>query len=521
MSQAEQPEKVTILLVDDQPGKLMSYELILQELGQNLLKAGSAQEALEALLKNDVAVILADVCMPDLDGFELAQMIREHPRFRETAIIFISAIHLSELDSLKGYELGGVDYVPVPVVPAVLRAKVRVFVDLHRKTRELARMNDALEQRVAQRTADLEAAIERQELLAREVDHRARNALAVIQSIVSLTPVRSAEQFAEAVKGRIRAMASAHTLLSDTRWRGADLLRLVNEELAPYRHIAPVEVRGRAIDIMPTVAQSLALALHEMATNAAKYGALAEAGGGLKVSWRLTDTELEFDWDERAARPIRAPEKAGFGARVIQSSVEGQLSGRVEREWREDGLLMRLAIPRRHFAEIEDAEAQQAAPAPAQRRPQPIGDRRILVLEDEPLVAMMMTRLVGEMGARIVGPFASVGEAASGLDGDIDAALLDVSVGGELAYPLAEELRRRGTPLVFVTGYQASSIDPRFAGAPVLTKPVEPDELSAALAGVLAERRLERPLASPDDLQNSLTKPASAHTSTTAGTLNL
>src|SRR5262249_48975936 len=99
-------DKVNILLVDDQPGKLMSYELILQELDENLLKASSAKEALELLLKNDVAVILADVVMPDLDGFELAQMIREHPRFKNTAIIFISAINVTELDSLKGYELG-------------------------------------------------------------------------------------------------------------------------------------------------------------------------------------------------------------------------------------------------------------------------------------------------------------------------------------------------------------------------------------------------------------------------------
>jgi len=92
-------EKVNILLVDDQPGKLMSYELILQELNQNLLKASSAQEALQLLLRNDVAVILVDVCMPDLDGFELAKMIREHPRFKETAIIFISAINVTEIDS--------------------------------------------------------------------------------------------------------------------------------------------------------------------------------------------------------------------------------------------------------------------------------------------------------------------------------------------------------------------------------------------------------------------------------------
>ena len=101
-------------------------------------------------------MILVDVCMPELDGFELAAMIREHPRFQKTAIIFISAIHLTELDRLRGYEAGAVDYVPVPVVPEVLRAKVRVFCDLYRKTRQLEALNAELEQRVAKRTEELE-----------------------------------------------------------------------------------------------------------------------------------------------------------------------------------------------------------------------------------------------------------------------------------------------------------------------------------------------------------------------------
>ena len=121
-------DKVNILLVDDQPAKLLGYEVILQELGETLIKAPSAREALESLLlKTDVAVVLVDVCMPELDGFELAAMIREHPRFQKTAIIFISAIQLTDIDRLRGYEMGAVDYVPVPVVPEVLRAKIRVF----------------------------------------------------------------------------------------------------------------------------------------------------------------------------------------------------------------------------------------------------------------------------------------------------------------------------------------------------------------------------------------------------------
>jgi len=149
-------EQVNILLVDDQPAKLMSYEVILAELGENLIKANSAREALEFLLKNDVAVVLVDVCMPELDGFELARMLREHPRYEKTAIIFISAIHLSDLDRVRGYETGAVDYVPVPVVPEILRAKVKIFAELWRKTRQLERLNDELERRVRERTAELE-----------------------------------------------------------------------------------------------------------------------------------------------------------------------------------------------------------------------------------------------------------------------------------------------------------------------------------------------------------------------------
>jgi len=110
-------DKVNILLVDDQPAKLLSYETILAELGENLIKAASAREALEQLLKQEIAVILVDVCMPELDGFQLAAMIREHPRFQRTAIIFISAIHLTDVDRLRAYEMGAVDYVPVPVIP--------------------------------------------------------------------------------------------------------------------------------------------------------------------------------------------------------------------------------------------------------------------------------------------------------------------------------------------------------------------------------------------------------------------
>ncbi|CDM62732.1 MULTISPECIES: response regulator [Rhizobium] len=165
-------DTVNILLVDDQPSKLMSYEVILQDLSENLIKAQSAREALEHLLRTDIAVILVDVCMPEQDGFELVSLIREHPRYQSTAIIFVSAVMMAEPDRLRGYAAGAVDYVSVPIVPEVLRAKVRVFTELYRKTRELERLNADLENRVRQRTAELEASSTQLRQLNEELEHR-------------------------------------------------------------------------------------------------------------------------------------------------------------------------------------------------------------------------------------------------------------------------------------------------------------------------------------------------------------
>lgn len=488
MVQPQKPkEKVNILLVDDQPGKLASYEVILAELDENLIKASSAKEALEILLKTDVAVILVDVCMPELDGFELAQMIREHPRFKDTAIIFISAVLLSELDSLKAYEMGGVDYVSVPVVPGVLRAKVRVFVDLYRKSLELERANDELERRVKERTAELEAAIAQQELLAREVDHRARNALAVIQSIVSMMPPTAGAAMGRVIEGRIRAMARAHTLLSQARWEGADLSRLVNEELEPFRAGDRVHVHGAAAAIKPSVAQNFALAIHELATNAAKYGALSAPDGKLDVCWTIGAEALVLEWTESGGPASAPPKKTGFGSKVIDASIKRQLNGDIERSWRQDGLRCVVRVPAEHFSppavQSGARSVVQVEDMPASRK-MSIKGRRILLVEDEPLVAMMMTQMIGELGGEIVGPFSTLSEALGAALEPIEAAVLDVNVAGELVYPLAERLYAHRKPMIFLTGYDAKSVDRRFASSPILTKPIDERELVTVLTGL-------------------------------------
>jgi len=599
-------DKVNILLVDDQPAKLLSYEVILRDLGENLIKAGSAKEAFEQLLKTEIAIILVDVCMPDLDGFQLASMIRDHPRFQKTAIIFVSAIHLTDMDQLRGYEAGAVDYVSVPVVPEVLRAKVKVFAELYRKTQQLEQLNEELERRVAERTAELEAstarlleserrrsvaleagqmgswdwdvitghclwdtgqyrifgvnpdgfeptfdtirsfihaadleciealvhagltdqdtlqtearivrpngemrwcicaaamtrdghgrivrvsgvtiditdrkeAEERQALLTREVDHRARNALAVTQSIVRLTRAGTIKSYITAVEGRIGALSRAHTLLSESRWQGADLIKLVDEELSPYRTSTDkIVATGPHVSLRPVTAQILALALHELATNAAKYGALSSPAGKVRLSWELEAGTLRLQWVESGGPATQAPAAQGFGTKIITASVTSQLGGEAVFEWRADGLNCTLSLPigdKPGPFERQSAASGSAAKAPMMIQSQPLSGNRVLLVEDEALVAMVMRDMLVELGFCVIGPYNRSAEAeAAARTEDVDAAVLDINLDGEMAYSVADMLAARKIPFVFVTGYGAESIEPRFAHIPVLQKPIE------------------------------------------------
>jgi signal transduction histidine kinase len=151
--------KVNILLVDDQPARLLTYEAILAELGHNLVRASSGREALKRLLNDEFAVVLLDVSMPDMDGFEVARLIHQHPRFAEMSIIFVTGVHISDLDQLKGYRLGAVDYVQVPPVPEILRSKVAVLVELYLKRRRLEELNEDLTRANAQ-LADANTALQ-------------------------------------------------------------------------------------------------------------------------------------------------------------------------------------------------------------------------------------------------------------------------------------------------------------------------------------------------------------------------
>ena len=597
-------DKVNVLLVDDQPAKLLANEEILRDLGENLIKTSSAREALDFLLKNDAAIVLIDVCMPELDGFQLAAMIREHPRFQKTAIIFVSAIQVTDVDRLRGYEMGAVDYVPVPVVPAVLRAKVKVFAELYRKSRQLERLNAELERRVTERTAELEAsnarllqseqgrslalaagqmgswdwdlttgewkwdegqhhifgvdredfestlgniramihpedwdrlravgggmtkdqptlqtdfrvvqpsgnvrwctgtaaasfgaadrvvrisgvtiditerkeAEERQDLLAREVDHRARNALAVVQSIVRLTRASSVGGYVAAVEGRIKALARAHALLSDSRWHSADLRALVAEELAPYRagETEKVEIRGPNVALLPHMAQGVALALHELATNAAKHGALSSMAGKVSLTWQLQQEVLVLQWVESGGPGIAPPSARSFGLKVIRASIETQLGGEAMFEWDPAGMRCVLSIPRHEIMSMGEPKKVRNGADNAAKQVGVAPGRRVLLVEDEALVAMMIQDCLTEWGHSVIGPIGRASDALQAVNEcDYDAAILDINLGDGMAYPVAEILSARGVPFVFVTGYEADTVDDRFSNIPVLQKPIE------------------------------------------------
>lgn len=475
------PGRVNILLVDDQPAKLMTYRAILEDLGEHLLQALNAKEAFEILLKNDIALVLLDVCMPDLDGFELAKMIRAHPRFHDTAIIFISAINISDMDNIRAYKLGAVDYVSVPVVPEILCAKVRVFVDLYRKTRALALLNQELERRVAGRTAELERAFERQSLLIQEVDHRAKNVFAIIQSIIHLAKSDSPQAFAAALLGRIAAMAHVHTQLSRTRWEGADLVQILREELALCHAAEAVRFQGPRIQLEPSAAQSFAIMIHELITNATKYGALSTHEGHVDIEWLLSPAELKFCWRESGGPPVAPPTREGFGINVINSSIKSQLGGIVQFDWHPDGLCCGICLPAGQVRLLDYSNPNEVPTPPSVGDSNSLVGRRVLLVEDEPLIGLMMTTILTDLGAEVTGPIGSVADAFIAANNQFDAAVLDINVGGQVIYPVADVLCEKGVHVVFVTGYENSGIEPRFKDTALLPKPIDPEALRIRL----------------------------------------
>jgi two-component sensor histidine kinase len=333
---------------------------------------------------------------------------------------------------------------------------------------------------------------EQQKLLMAELDHRVKNTLATVQSIVRLTAGDAPQ--AEVLSGRIRALATAHNLLAQSRWRGADLRGLLKEELRPYRKGSGERprLRGPAVALAPKAAQALSLVVHELATNAAKYGALSTPEGSLDIGWQILQDDgrrLVLVWQERGGPPVIPPARSGFGLQLIRSTLAHDMGGSSELRFDPEGLVCRIELGLEHGAGgVAAQDAGEGGMADEEARPDALAGRRILVVEDEYLVAMEVERMVAAAGCRVVGPSGGLKDALGmALSEPLDGAVIDINLGGESVAPLAELLRQRNVPFVFMTGYGRLDMLPAHQReATVLRKPVRESELLQALAGALA-----------------------------------
>jgi two-component sensor histidine kinase len=187
---------------------------------------------------------------------------------------------------------------------------------------------------------------EREQILAREVDHRAKNLLALVQATVQLTHADTVKDFKTAIEGRLQALSNAHSLIAQSRWAGVDLHSLVMEELAPYRaaETSRAHINGPEVVLEPKSAQTIAMVLHELTTNAVKYGALSVSSGRLLIEWSRGETQLVIRWSEADGPPVKPPSREGFGTRVIGRVVH-DLEGKLQFHWNPDGLACEMVIP--------------------------------------------------------------------------------------------------------------------------------------------------------------------------------
>jgi two-component sensor histidine kinase/CheY-like chemotaxis protein len=498
-SQNIRDEPINILVVDDEPRNLTVLQSILDDPSYRLVRANSADEALLALIAEQFALLILDVQMPGMTGFELAQMIKDRKKTAHVPIIFLTAYYNEDQHILEGYGAGAVDYLHKPVDAAILRSKVAIFAELHRKNREavkisealraevmerrraddqLRELNETLEQRVAARTAELadsraqlrhaadlarltyfdldyargrvrmaenfsaimgfslpvandeedaieicrkqlrdhvvsadrtrfvietegtegghlrkiefrvlgddgrerwiesewhiesgldskpsrafaasrditdrKQADEHKKVLMAEVSHRSKNLLAVVQAIVNQSGrVSDPSTFASSLSDRLQGLSASQDLLINSDWRGVQMPDLVRAQLSPFNGLvgARILVEGPAARLKAAAAQAIGMALHELATNAVKYGSLSSTEGRVHLSWDIAEdsgSSFNIRWAEEEGAKVLAPTRKGFGHLVIGRIVESAVSGKVDMNFFESGLIWKLSAP--------------------------------------------------------------------------------------------------------------------------------------------------------------------------------
>jgi signal transduction histidine kinase len=541
-------EAVDILLVDDQPARLITYEAILSPLGHRLVIANSGVEALARIMEGEFAVILLDVSMPDMDGFETAQMIHQHPRFESTPIIFVTGVHVSELDRLKGYEVGAVDYVYVPVVPEILRSKVSVLVELHRQRQELRRLNESLteanrqldaanqqlqrekaselarlNERLQQANRELLEADRRKDDFLAILAHELRNplapmsnAIAVLQRVGPHEPMLV--QMRDLIDRQVRHMTRLVDDLLDVsritqgkinlRFEPLDVCALVKRVVETSLPV--INARGHQIAVQvpdePLEATGdavrLAQVVGNLVNNAAKYTpdggkitvSLAAEDGWAAISVRDDGIGIEAEYlahvfelfgQVRFPRP-HSHDGLGIGLALVQRLVEMH-EGRIEA--RSDGAGRGSEFVVR--LPLRPGTAAAAEVAAAQAAATSLAGRRVLVVDDAQDCRDSLALVLEIAGSDVRTAADGLGalEAVASFEPEI--VLLDIRMPNMDGYEAATRLRAgpRGGELILIalTGWgQPEHVEKsRLAGFDAhLTKPFEAESLLKLIAGL-------------------------------------
>ncbi|HEY3694494.1 HWE histidine kinase domain-containing protein [Phenylobacterium sp.] len=336
---------------------------------------------------------------------------------------------------------------------------------------------------------------DRRVTLMAELDHRVKNVLATVQALAAQTAKRttSLDNFLQTFSGRLKAMASANELLTAARWRGASVEHLASAELGA---LAPGQTRwgGPELFLTPRAANALSLALHELATNALKFGALSTDTGRIDLRWsRLVDGGFELVWTESNGPPVTAPAHRGFGSTLLEQVTGRELNGETRVEYRAAGVQALLrAGP---AALVERPETMPEAPpkrvvetVTASGGPAELNGARVLIVEDAVLLALELETGLSDAGAVVIGPAYELEEAMGLLDQPIDAAVLDANLNGRSVIPVAKVLAERGVPFVFATGYGEAGGPPIGFDAPIIRKPYDVTQVAAAVAALLQAR---------------------------------
>jgi light-regulated signal transduction histidine kinase (bacteriophytochrome)/CheY-like chemotaxis protein len=355
---------------------------------------------------------------------------------------------------------------------------------------------DVVLRRITDAARERKAAADRDQLMMAELDHRVKNTLANIAALVIQTSASasSLSTFVEGLAARIQSMAKAHSLLSQSRWEGVSINNLLMEELDPYvRGNATLEIDGPDVVLTSKSALALSLAVHELATNAAKYGALSSLDGRVAIRWTLTRAGgLELSWRETSGPAVVAPSRRGFGSTLIERALAMETGGQATLRYLAEGVVCDVALPPAAMA----ATKAVGAPTPlgsSRRKKNSERSRkalRVLAVEDSFMIVSMLELVFDSLGWTMVGPAARVAQALALIENEtIDAALLDINLDGAMSWDVAAALQARNIPFVLSTGYEISQLMPdTLKRAKFIRKPYNVDELEKAIRDAVKNR---------------------------------